>query len=160
MTIVRRAVPGDLDELIDLAAAYCAADGHDFDETTVRDGFGPLLAGDEHGAVWVASEDQRGPLTGYVVVTWNWSIEIGGREAVLDEVYVREQGQGTGTALVRAAEADCRAHGMRRIFLETERPNEAARNLYTRLGYTADDSIWMSKLLPPDCRPPDLVLPD
>jgi len=150
MTAIRRAVPGDLDELVALAAAYCAADGHDFDELTVRDGFGPLLTGDEHGAVWVASGEERGRLAGYVVVTWNWSIEIGGREAVLDEVYVRERGHGTGSALVRAAEADCRAHGMRRIFLETERPNEAARKLYTRLGYTADDSIWMSKLLPQD----------
>ena len=143
---IRRAVVDDLDALLALAAAYCASDGHDFDETTVRSGFTPLLVGDQHGAVWVA--DAGTELAGYAVVTWNWSIEIGGPEAVLDEVYVADQGRGTGTALVRGAEQDCLAHGMRRIFLGTERPNDAARRLYTRLGYTADDSIWMSKLLP------------
>ena len=152
MTRARRAVSDDLDGLVVLAAEYCAADGHCFDEPTVRSGFAPLLTDDRHGAVWVAEVDDgvdgaAGALEGYVVVTWNWSIEIGGPEAVLDEVYVREQGRGTGSDLVRAAERDCRAHGMRRIFLETERRNDAARRLYERLGYRADDSIWMSKIL-------------
>jgi ribosomal protein S18 acetylase RimI-like enzyme len=39
---------------------------------------------------------------------------------------------------------DCRRRGARRIFLETERPNESARRLYARHGFTVDDSIWMS----------------
>jgi GNAT superfamily N-acetyltransferase len=39
---------------------------------------------------------------------------------------------------------DCRRRGARRIFLETERPNESARRLYARHGFTPDDSIWMS----------------
>jgi ribosomal protein S18 acetylase RimI-like enzyme len=44
-------------------------------------------------------------------------------------------------------EDDCRARGVLRIFLETERPNARARSLYARHGYTKDDSIWMSKEL-------------
>jgi GNAT superfamily N-acetyltransferase len=143
--VVRPAAPADLDVLVRLAAEYCAADGHEFDEPTVRAGFAPLLDDDRHGIVFVAELD--GAIDGYGVVTWGWSIEIGGLDVVLDEVYAHTKGHGVGTALVRELEAECRARGVKRIFLETELPNEAARRLYEREGFTADSSIWMSKEL-------------
>jgi GNAT superfamily N-acetyltransferase len=146
---IRRAVPGDLAHLMPLAEAYCDADGHDFDAATVRRGLVPLLADDLHGVVLVADDGRPGGLAGYGVVTWSWSVEIGGPEAVLDEIYVREQGRGTGSTLIEALVETCRTHGMRRVFLETERPNHAARRLYARHGFTADDSVWMSRLLEP-----------
>lgn len=144
-TTLRRAVPDDLDALVDLAAEYCDADGHAFHEERVRAGFGPLLHHDRLGIVWIAEVDDVAD--GYVVVTWGWSIEIGGPDVVLDELYVRTRGRGTGTELLRQVESECRARDVKRIFLETERPNEAARRLYAREGYTADTSIWMSKEL-------------
>lgn len=142
---VRRAVPADLDVLVGLAAEYCDADGHVFDEPTVRAGFGPLLDDDRYGIVFVAELD--GAVDGYGVVTWGWSIEIGGLDVVLDELYARTRGQGVGTALIRRLEADCRSRDVKRIFLETERTNEDARRLYEREGYEADTSIWMAKEL-------------
>lgn len=144
-TTVRRAEPADLDLLVELAAEYCAADGHVFDEPTVRAGFAPLLDDDRWGVVWVACRDDV--VDAYGVVTWGWSIEIGGLDVVLDELYVRTRGLGTGTQLIRRLEADCRERGVKRIFLETEVANESARRLYAREGYEADDSIWMSKEL-------------
>lgn len=143
--VVRLANTDDLDALVELGGEYCAADGHEFDPGTVRDGFAPLLRDDRFGSVWVAEVD--GNLDGYAVAAWGWSVEIGGREAVLDEVYVRTRGRGTGRALIAALEDGCRAQGVRRIFLETERPNEDARRLYTRLGYATEPSVWMAKEL-------------
>jgi len=35
---------------------------------------------------------------------------------------------------------------VRRIFLETEAPNDAARRLYERHGFVAEDSIWMARM--------------
>lgn len=143
--VVRPGIPGDLDVLVELAAEYCAADGHEFDAATVRAGFTPLLRDDRYGVVRLAELD--GVVDGYGVVTWGWSIEVGGLDVVLDEIYARTKSRGVGTALLRALEAECRARGVKRIFLETELPNEAARRLYEREGFTADPSIWMSKEL-------------
>ncbi|MGA1439242.1 MAG: GNAT family N-acetyltransferase [Ilumatobacteraceae bacterium] len=142
---VRPAAPSDLPALVELAAEYCAAAGHEFDEMTVRAGFAPLLTDDRHGIVFVAEVDGR--VDAYGVVTWGWSIEVGGPDVVLDELYVRTKGVGTGTLLVRALEHECRRRDVKRIFLETELPNEAARRLYAREGFEADTSIWMSKEL-------------
>ena len=44
-------------------------------------------------------------------------------------------------------EDECRARGVKRIFLETELANEPARRMYARHGYHADASVWMSKEL-------------
>lgn len=143
---IRRATPEDLRELLELIAEYCAADGHEFDLGLATAGVEPLLASDAHGVVLVAV-DALERTAGYAVLGWGWSIECGGREAVLDELYVRSRGRGIGSALLQAAEGACRDHGVLRIFLETELPNEAARRLYLRNGFTIETSVWMSKVL-------------
>lgn len=149
-TVVRRAVPDDLAVLVELVAEYCHADDHEFDREVVVRGLAPLLADDTHGAIWLidpAPTPDLGGADGYIVVTWGWSIEIGGLDVVLDEFYVRSRRQGKGSDALRVVEAECRRRGVRRIFLETELVNAGARRLYERHGYAADTSIWMSKEL-------------
>jgi GNAT superfamily N-acetyltransferase len=132
--------------LVELVAEYCGADGHVFDERIVRAGLEPLLADDTYGMIWLIDPADR-IADGYVVVTWGWSIEIGGLDVVLDEFYVRTRGQGKGSVALGVVEAECRRRGVKRIFLETELANQGARRLYDRHGYRIDDSIWMSKEL-------------
>ncbi len=134
---VRRAVPTDLDMLVGLHRRFCAIDGHPFDDDRARRGFAPLLANDRHGVVWLVD-------SGYAVVTWGWSIEAGGGEAVLDEVFVEQRGHGVGTTLIQHVLSDCRTRGLARVFLETESHNQRVRELYEREGFVADDSIWMT----------------
>ena len=140
----------DLPVLLELVAEYCHADDHQFDREVAVRGLAPLLADDTYGAIWLidpAPTPHIDSADGYIVVTWGWSIEIGGLDVVLDEFYVRTRNQGKGSAALRVIEADCRARGVRRIFLETELVNEPARRLYARHGYIADTSVWMSKEL-------------
>jgi GNAT superfamily N-acetyltransferase len=141
---IRQATAADLEQLIPLCIDYCIADQHTVDESLIRVGVNGLLASADRGFVLVAC-DEVGKLIGYAAVSAGWSIEIGGADFVLDELFVRDQGQGIGSDLVAAVETHCRSLGVKRIFLETERPNDRARLLYARLGFAQDDSIWMSK---------------
>ena len=136
---VRRARPADLDVLVDLHRAFCHADRHPFDTARALAAFAPLLRDDRWGVVWLAAPD-----LGYAVLTWGWSIEAGGAEAVLDEIFVRDRGRGLGSLLVEHLIADGRSRGLVRIFLETESHNDGARSFYGRHGFRVDDSIWMS----------------
>lgn len=136
----RRAVPSDIDALITLNEAFCAADRHPFDERRVRAAFTPLVADDRRGVVWIIDEPGA-----YAVLTWGWSIEAGGAEAVLDEIYVSQPGANVGADLIEHLVADAAARGLARIFLETERHNDRARRFYARHGFVEDDSIWMSR---------------
>ncbi|WP_232304115.1 GNAT family N-acetyltransferase [Pseudofrankia sp. DC12] len=82
---------------------------------------------------------------GDAVLCWGYSLESGGREAVLDEIYGR--GLGLGSAAMPALLAACRAAGVQRVFLETEAPNDAARRFYARHGFQLEQSIWLTREL-------------
>ena len=142
---VRRALPADLDTLVPLAAAYCVEDRHAFDEERVRTALGPLLADDTHGIVLVVAGPD-GPC-GYAVVTWGYSIESGGIECLLDEIYVADRDRGYGSALLTDCIERAREHGALTMFLETEAHNDAARRFYMRNGFVTEDSVWMGRPL-------------
>lgn len=141
---IRRAVPTDLDAVTRLVREFYEVDRHEFDEAVVRRALEPLLVDDTFGQVWVVAVDDD-PVAGYAVLTWGYSIESGGRDVLLDELYLRRRGSGLGSAfLATVLDAAARA-GARRVFLETERHNERVRAFYARLGFHTEDSVWMSR---------------
>jgi GNAT superfamily N-acetyltransferase len=127
---IRRAVVADLDRLVSMHRQFCELDQHPFSDERARRAFEPLVADDTHGVVWI---------------TWGWSIEAGGFEAVLDEIFVTDRGHGNGSALIDHLLTDAESRGIARVFLETELHNDTVRRLYERHGFAADDSIWMSR---------------
>ena len=143
--VVRPGRVTDLDALVPLIREFCEIDGHPYDEQGVRGALEPLLGGDQHGVVWLAERD--GLVAGYAVVTWGYSLESGGPDALLDELYVRARGNGIGRALMDALLDDCAVRGCRRMFLETEVDNARARRFYGTLGFQQEDSVWMSRTL-------------
>jgi len=138
-----RAGMGDLPLLLELIREFYAVDHHGYDEARLRACLPPLLEGDEHGVIWMIGK----PAQGYAVIAWGYSLESGGRDALIDEIYLRSRNAGLGTAALRAIIDDCRARGLRRMFLETESHNAQVRRFYARAGFEQDDSVWMSRSL-------------
>ncbi len=145
MTTIRRAGPDDAVELIGLIRAFYVADGHPFDVDTVTAGLSPLLVDDRFGTVLLTTDDGRA--VGYCVLTWGWSIEGGGLEGLVDEIFMIDRGRGHGGALLERAMELASDHGCSRVFLETEAANAAARRFYTRHHFVAEDSVWMIRSL-------------
>lgn len=137
----RLATPSDLPELLELVREFCEVDHHEFDETRVRGALMPLLESDRHGRVWLVGR----PAEGYAVVTWGYSLESGGADALLDEFYLRERGRGRGSDLLGHILQDLETRGLKRVFLETEWHNDAVRRFYARHGFEEESSIWMSR---------------
>lgn len=137
----------DLALLERFVRAYYVDDGHAFDDARQLPALAALAAGDEPLArAWLIRLGGR-PV-GYVVLAWTFSVEAGGREACVDELYllpeVRDRGLG-GRALA-LVEDRAQALGVRRIFLEVERRNRVLA-LYRRAGYVDHDRFLMSKFL-------------
>src|ERR1700730_16064853 len=59
-----------------------------FEEEAARDALVPLLSEDAIGRAWLIHVG--GATVGYVVVTFGWSLEFHGKDALVDELYVRE----------------------------------------------------------------------
>lgn len=156
---LRRATLADQAALLELIALFCQEDGHNFDEQRIRGALPALLEHDHFGRIYLivapdghgdgSEESARTHPVGYLVTTWGYSLESGGREALIDELFVRERGQGLGASAMNALLTTLKAEGFTVVFLETERANHRARRFYARFGFEEDDSIWMSRPLNP-----------
>jgi len=73
--------------------------------------------------------------------------EVRRRDCILDELYVRDRGQGLAWAMPQIM-ATAHAAGASAMFLETHARNKRARLSYQRCGFTAEDSVWMACALP------------
>ncbi|MGC8509952.1 MAG: GNAT family N-acetyltransferase [Acidimicrobiales bacterium] len=142
---VRRAGTDDQDALLQLIRDFNREDDHDHDEERVRRALGPLLEDDQLGQVWIV--DVAGRPRGYCVLAWGYSLESGGRECVVDEIFVSPSSRGVGGLLLDAALAGAREAGVLVVFLETEVRNARARAFYQRHGFLLEDSIWMRRVL-------------
>lgn len=137
--------------LLRLIALFCDVDGHPFDETRIKAALMPLLEHDDFGRIYliVSQDEAEKDPAGYLVTTWGYSLESGGREALIDEIFVRDRGTGLGSVAMMRVLETLKAEGFKVIFLETERLNRRARQFYGRFGFVEDDSIWMSRRLNP-----------
>jgi ribosomal protein S18 acetylase RimI-like enzyme len=136
----------DLPLLERLVRAYYRDDGQVFDAKRQRAALTALVEGEPFGRAWLILLGGRA--IGYLVLSWGFSVEAGGKEACLDELYLvpEVRNRGLGGRVLALVEAQARAAGMRRIFLEVERHNRAL-GLYRRAGYVGHDRFLMSKRL-------------
>lgn len=80
----------------------------------------------------------QGRSIGYFVLAFGFSLEFGGRDAFLDELYLipEARGRGFGKAALSHAIDLCRTLDVKALHLETKRTNAAAQKLYRSAGFT------------------------
>ncbi|MCA0872020.1 GNAT family N-acetyltransferase [Seohaeicola saemankumensis] len=147
-TALHLAKPEDLDRLLSLVAAFHAEQGLEGSDEARAGALAPLLEGIPHGAVYLIGP-VRAPI-GYIVVTFGWSVELGGLDAFIDEIYVRPavRGRGIATDVLIALPRALAGAGVQAIHLEVERSNEVAQRLYARAGFQGRGKyLLMSKRL-------------
>ena len=142
---LRLATESDADLLLEFMREYYAFDGHAFDLPKARAALLGLLRDPLLGRVWLIS---AGPeVAGYVVLTLGYSLEFLGRDAFLDEFYLREnhRGQGLGRKVLELVEEAARSLQVRALHLEAVRRNQAAQQFYRKLGFKDREHYLMTK---------------
>lgn len=144
-TIFRPVARADIELLLQFMREYYEFDHLSFDERVARAALENFIDDPAFGRVWWLSVN--GELVGYLILTLGYSIEYGGRDAFIDEVYIRAgyRGQGIGRQAIAFAETQCRALGVRALHLEVERDNTTAHALYRKVGFVDHDRYLMTK---------------
>lgn len=139
----RRATGEDVPALLALHERFYREEGYPYDHAAMERALRELLAHPMFGRVFVTGD----PPVGYLLVTFGFSVEFGGRDAFVDELYVVEsaRGQGLGSLALQVAEEACREAGIQALHLEVEHENSRARALYERSGYVAHERHLMTK---------------
>jgi ribosomal protein S18 acetylase RimI-like enzyme len=88
-------------------------------------------------------------MIGYLVLTLGYSIEHGGRDGFIDDLYLvpKARGGGRGRRVLAFALAEAAALGIQTLHLEVEIDNERARRVYRAAGFVENNRRLMSKRL-------------
>ncbi|WP_233198756.1 MULTISPECIES: GNAT family N-acetyltransferase [Luteimonas] len=141
---VRPAGPQDEAMLLTLMRAFYAEDRIVFEPVRVTAALRTLLADPDCGAVLLLGDGDA--VHGYLAVTRGFSLEHGGRFALLDELYLADaaRGRGWGGEALRAAIALARGWQVASLRLEVHHHNPRAKALYARLGFVDDHRDMLS----------------
>lgn len=147
-TALHLATPTDLDRLLPLVADFHNGQGIEQTPDQRIAALIPLLEGEPYGAIYLVGP-QKAPV-GYVVITFGWSVEFGGLDAFIDELYIRPgvRGRGMGSDVLTALPNALSQAGVKAVHLEVDRQNDTAQRLYMRAGFDRRDRhMLMSRKL-------------
>ena len=135
----------DTELLIQFIQEFYKYDGHPFDEATVSTALAKILNDDSLGRVWLIQQDSQ--VIGYIILTFGYSLEYRGRDAFIDEFYIREshRGQGVGVKTIQFIESVCPSLEIKALHLEVERENTIAQSFYRKVGFADQNRYLMTK---------------
>lgn len=133
--------------VVGLMREFYAAEHLEFREDVARGALRELWPNPRIGIVFLLHLDEQ--LVGYTILTFGFSLEFRGRDALVDELYVREgaRGQGVGAETLEWLEDVCQAEGIHALHLEVDHANPAAKRLYNRVGFVDHDRHLLTKRL-------------
>lgn len=141
--ILRIANRSDLPDLARFIQAYYRFEELPFDLYRLERGLVPLLGREDLGRVWLIDVNDK-PV-GYFIFCFGYSIEKGGRDAMVDEFFIDPawRGRGIGRRVLEQVLAEARALGIVSVFLEVDRNNGAGQCLYAGAGFAVRDKYHL-----------------
>ncbi len=135
MAVFREAEPNDVTALLAMMSELYANDGVPFDDDRSRRAALQLIEEREAGCIWVIEAERT--IAGYLVLTFGFSLEFGGRHGFIDELFITAsyRGHGLGAAAVHHAKSECARLYMTNVLLEADLANKKATRFYRRLGF-------------------------
>lgn len=109
---------------------FYAIDNYPIDIEVSKKLFSEFLSNENLGKSYlIYSEDE---IVGYIILTFIFSFEYGGKIAFMDELYINEtaRGKGIGKLAIPFVKQQCEELNVKLIYLEVENHNENAQKLY------------------------------
>ncbi|MFS4466819.1 GNAT family N-acetyltransferase [Maribacter sp. 2210JD10-5] len=133
-------------KLLEMMRGFNAVDNYSFNPKITEQNLTDFLSNESLGRLWLISVEDK-PI-GYVVLTFGFSFEYGGRDAFIDELFIKERfrGKGIGTKTMEFILTEAKRLHINAIHLEVEKHNNANR-LYKKLGFNSTNRELFVKRL-------------
>ena len=151
---IRTATPADIPSLVGLMEEFYRESGFSLQPERAKAAFQRLLDDPALGRIWIC--EQKKDAVGYIVLTLGFSMEYGGRDAFVDDLFLRPgfRGSGLGRQLLGTLISECGRIGVRALHLEVGRANQRAQSLYRAHGFQDNDRQLLSLKLGPVAHEP------
>jgi hypothetical protein len=135
--------PEHLEKLLAMVTAFHEEAGIALSPDARRAGVAPLLDGIPHGVAYLIGPP-RSPI-GYIIITFGWSLEFGGMDGFIDELYIRPgvRGRGVASETLQSLPRALGDAGLTALHLEVDTSNDSARRLYTRAGFVKRENYQL-----------------
>jgi ribosomal protein S18 acetylase RimI-like enzyme len=133
--------------VIELMREFYIVERLNFDEQVARRALQQILSDASLGQVHLIGTVDE--VIGYIVLTFGFSLEFHGRDALIDEFYLREsyRGRGIGKATLQFIHEVCRSEGIKALNLEVDKENTRAQAIYQQAGYLDRGNYLLTKWL-------------
>jgi ribosomal protein S18 acetylase RimI-like enzyme len=144
---IRLATVNDIEELMRMMMEFYAETGTPIADSS-RDAILQLLRDESLGRIWMLTADDA--FVGYAVLTFGFSLEYGGSDAFIDDLYIRSgyRGKGLGRIAMETLLEESNRLRIRALHLEVNRDNDAAKRLYQKFGFV-DHNRQLMTVAPP-----------
>jgi GNAT superfamily N-acetyltransferase len=136
----------DLEILLPLVREF-----HEFEELQMtadlrKSSLATLLSNPDLGRIWLIY--WKCQVVGYIAVCVGYSIEFGGKDAFIDEFYIRAEfrGKGIGTQTLESIKIAATDLDIRSIHLEVARTNTNAHRLYDRAKFKMRQKYFLMSI--------------
>lgn len=133
----------DIDLAVAMMREFYAIDGYPIDAAKSHKLFTEFIDNESLGKAWLISSD--GDIVGYVILTFVFSFEFGGKIAFVDELYIsgRARGKGIGKDSVEFIKSEAVKLSLKMLYLEVEHHNTLAQKLYLSAGFETHNRKFM-----------------
>jgi len=143
----KTATEKDIDSLLLMMSEFYKHEQIQFNNEILKSTIIDLIQNPFLGKIWLINVNSQ--VVGYFVLTYIFSLEYGGRNALLDEIFIKKdfRGKGIGSKTLNFIEQQCKIDNIHVVHLQVKKFNPSAKKLYELNGYREVDRTFMIKLI-------------
>ena len=130
MTTFKLLEIADIEIITQMMRDFYAIDNYPIDVEVTKTLFQEFIFNEHVGKSWLIYSENE--IVGYIILTFIFSFEYGGKIAFVDELFIKEtaRGKGIGKEAIQFIQAEVPKLSLKLLYLEVEPHNENAQKLY------------------------------
>ena len=120
----------DISIITQMMQDFYAIDNYPMDVEVAKTLFQEFISNEHLGKSWLIYSENE--IVGYIILTFIFSFEYGGKIAFVDELFIKEtaRGKGIGKEAIQFIQREVPKLSLKLLYLEVEPHNENAQKLY------------------------------
>lgn len=120
----------DISTITQMMQDFYAIDNYQMDVEVAKNLFHEFISNENLGKSWLIYSENE--IVGYIILTFIFSFEYGGKIAFVDELFIKEtaRGKGIGKEAIQFIQREVPKLSLKLLYLEVEPHNENAQKLY------------------------------
>lgn len=130
MTTFKPLEISDISIITQMMQDFYAIDNYPMDVEVAKKLFQEFISNEHLGKSWLIYSENE--IVGYIILTFIFSFEYGGKIAFVDELFIKEtaRGKGFGKEAIQFIQQEVPKLSLKLLYLEVEPHNENAQKLY------------------------------